>query len=236
MSKGRWGVAVVAAAGIAVVSASAASAAKPVSGTIGGPVTAVQGQTFTVKSSLTSTGKANILVKAATVISEEQTVGRTGLKKGVCVVAVGQKDKQGVVQAQRVMLSAPVKGKCQGGFGGGQGGGTPPQGAPPANGQQPPQGGGPPGGAANFGFASGAITGISGSTVTVHGSQGTTKVFVSAKTQVVRNARVGMSAVKVGLCAFVQGTSTDKGLDVDAQTVNLSKPGPQGCTGGPRRG
>ncbi len=233
----------VAATGIAAATAGAASAAKPLTGTIGGPVTAVQGQTFTLKSTLTPTGKAKVHVKKATVINEQQTASRSALKNGVCVVAVGQKNKQGVVQATRVMLSAPVKGSCQGGFGGRPGNGTPPQGTPrprngqqpPGNGRQPPQGQRPPGNRADFGFASGGIIAVSGSVLTVNGRQGKTKVSVSAKTEIVRTARVGMSAVKVGLCAFVRGASSDKGVNVDAESVELSKPGPQGCTGGFRR-
>lgn len=237
MSRARSTWILVAAAGIAAVTAGAAAAAKPVTGTIGGPVTVVQGQTFTLKSSLSPTGKTKVHVKSATVIREQQTASRSALKKGVCVVALGQKNKQGVVQATRVMLSAPVKGSCQSGFGERRGNGTPPQGAPqpPRNGQQPPQGRRPPGNQANFGFASGGITAVSGSVLTVHGRQGTTKVAVSSKTEIVRTARVGMPAVKVGLCAFVRGTSTDKGVNVTAQSIDLSKPGPQGCTGGFRR-
>jgi Domain of unknown function (DUF5666) len=217
---------------VAAAAAGVATAAKPVSGTIGGPVTAVSGQTFTLKSSLSPKGHAKIHVASKTVITQQVTGTHADLKKGACIVALGQKNKQGVVQAARVMLSPPVKGSCTAGFGG-RPGGTPGLGAgqPPQGGGQPPQGSRPPGNSANFGFAAGAIAGVKGLVVTVHGRNGSTKVAVQAKTQIVKTATAGFSAVKVGLCAFVQGTSSDKGANVDAQNIRLFKPTSRGCIG-----
>lgn len=217
---------------VAAVAAGVATAAKPVSGTIGGPVTAVSGQTFTLKSSLSPKGQAKVHVASKTVITHQVNGTRADLKKGTCVFALGQKNKQGVVQASRIMLSQPVKGSCNAGFGR-PGGRRPGQGAPrpPQGGGQPPRGSRPPGNPANFGFAGGAITGVDGLVVTVHGQNGSTKVALQSKTQIVKTAAASFSAVKVGLCAFVQGTSGDKGANVDAQSVRLFTPTSRGCLG-----
>lgn len=237
MKTARSGLVLVAVTGLAAAAAGVAAAAKPVSGTIAGPVTAVQGKTFTLKSSLSPTGKSKVHVVSKTVITMQTSGTRDDLKKGVCVFALGQKNTQGVVEATRLMLSAPVKGTCQTGFRGGRSGGTPPQGAqPPRQGApRPRQGSGPGDNGANFGFASGAITAVAGSVLTVRGPQGSTKVAISAKTELVKTARVGTSAIRVGLCTFVRGTSTDKGVNVTAESVDVFKPTAQGCTGRVRR-
>jgi hypothetical protein len=230
--------AAIAATAVAAIAAGVAVAAKPVSGTIGGPVTAVSGQTFTLKSSLSPKGRAKVHVASKTVITQQVSGTRADLRKGTCIFAVGQKNKQGVVQASRVMLSSPVKGSCTSGFGGpggapGQGAGRPPQGSgpPPQGGGQPPRGSRPFGNPANFGLAAGAITAVNGSLVSIHGRNGNSKVTLQAKAQIVKTATVKASAVKVGLCAFVQGTSTDKGANVSAQSVRLFNPTARGCIG-----
>lgn len=228
----------VAATAVAAIAAGVAAAAKPVSGTIGGPVTAVSGQTFTLKSSLSPKGHARVHVAAKTVLTQQVSGTHADLKKGTCIVALGQKNKQGTVQASRVMLSSPVKGSCMSGFGRpggapGQRGGRPPQGSgrPPQGAGQPPRGSRPFGNFANFGLATGAITAVNGSVVSVHSRNGNSKVTLQAKAQIVKTATVESSAVKVGLCAFVQGTSTDKGANVAAQTVRLFQPTARGCLG-----
>lgn len=215
---------------IALEGASMAVAATPVSGSVSGPVTSVKGQTFKLTTSLSPTGSSTVQVNSATLITEQSAGTRADLKKGVCATALGQKNKKGVVAATRIMLSQPAKGKCTTGFGRpGSQGGSPPQGA---RRQQPPGGAG---GFANFGFANGAISAIKGSTLTVHNQSGSTTVTVSSKTQVTKTTNVGASAIKVKMCAFVRGTSTDKGVTVKAENVGLSQPGANGCTFQPRR-
>lgn len=232
MKTAHWLSVVIAATVAAAAAVGVAAAAKPVSGTIGGPVTAVSGQTFTLKSSLSPKGQATVHVASKTMITKQVTGTHSDLKKGTCISAFGQKNKQGVVQAARVMLSPAVKGSCTAGFGRPPGG-NPGQGAqrPPQGGGQPPQGSRPPGNPANFGFAAGSIAGVKGLVVTVHGRNGSTKVVLQGKTQIIKTATASFSAVKVGLCAFVQGTSSDKGANVDAQNVRLFKPTSRGCLG-----
>lgn len=216
--------AVALAAGFVLV-AGVARAAAPVTGSIAGPVTAVQGQTFTLRSSLSPTGKSKVHVGSTTSITEQQSASRTELKKGLCAFAGGQKNTSGIVQATQLTLFAQVKGKCQATFGGRRRSGKPPSG-----GQQPPRRN-----SGSVGFAAGEIVAVSGSTVTLRSQQGTTKVAVSSKTQIARLVRVTMSAIKVGVCTFVEGASSDKGVNVTAQTVSVFKPGANGCTMGPRR-
>ena len=213
-----------------------AAAATPVSGSLSGPVTAVKGATFTMTTSLSPTGKAKVTVSKSTTISTQETLARSALKEGVCAMATGQKNKKGVVAAQRISISAPVKGKCTVSFGGRgrrPGGGT---GAPPGGtGGQPGagNGGGGFGNLANFGFAFGTISAAKGDTLTVKGKNGTkavtTTVTVSAKTQISKTEQVGVSAIAVKSCVFVRGTSTDKGVTVKAQSIDLSKPTSSGC-------
>ena len=225
------GAASVLAVGLALVGT--ASAAAPVSGSISGPVTAVKGSTFTMTTSLSPTGKAKVTVGKSTTITTQETLAQIALKAGACVMATGQKNSKGVVAAQRISISAPVKGQCTAGFGrrGQRPGGT---GTPPGGtgGQRPPGGGGF-GNFANFGFAFGTISAAKGDTLTVKGKNGTkavtTTVTVSAKTQISKTAQVGMSAIAVKSCVFVRGTSTDKGVTVKAQSIDLSKPTSAGC-------
>jgi len=209
----------------AAVGASAAAAAAPVAGSIAGPVTAVRGSTFTVKTSLSPTGSSRVQLAAATVITEQATATRTDLRKGVCATAIGSKSTKGVIAAMRVMLSTPVKGQC--GFGFGRRGARPGGTRPPTTRRRPPAG---TGGFANFGLASGAITGVKGSTVTLHGRQGNSTFTLIPSAQITKTVRVTAAAIEVKLCAFVRGTSADKGVTVAAQNVALSKPGARGCT------
>lgn len=210
----------------AVVVVGAAAGASPVSGSISGPITAVKGKTFTVKTSLSPTGASKMSVASKTTITERVAATRSDLKKGACVMATGTK-KGSTVTATTIALTSSSDGQCTSRFGG-----TRPRGS--GSGGRPPGGGGfsPP---ANLGFAFGQITAVSDSTLTVKGFNGTTKVTVASKTAISKTLTVGMSAVKVKLCAFVFGTSSDKGVTVQAQNVSLSTPVGGKCTSGFRR-
>ncbi len=228
------------AAAAALVAAGVAAAAAPVQGSIAGPVTAVKGKTFTVKTSLSPTGSSKVTVGSKTQITTDAAGKRADLKKGACVTAMGTK-KGAVVTAARLTIVPAVGGKCTTGFGGRGGNRV----RPPGSGTRAagrPAGGGQGGGGqgfqrpANFGFAFGAVTAVKGSTVTVKGQQGSTKVTVSAKTQITTTVHVAVSAIKLESCAFVNGTSTDKGVTVTAQDVRLTQPRNGSCTFGGRRG
>jgi len=214
-----------------LLAASSAAAAAPVRGSIAGPITAVTGATFTVKTTLSPTGKAKVSVTPAVMITRQATGTPADLKKGVCVMAVGQKSKT-TVTARQITITGAEASQCTANrrFGGGR-----PPGAGGGNG--PPPGGGngrPPGSrggfnAANFGFAFGTISAVKGSTLTVKGRTGSTVVTVLSKTRIGKVLSVKPSAIAIKLCAFVFGTSSDRGVTVKAQSVSLSQPRAGSC-------
>jgi hypothetical protein len=215
-------IAVLAAAVLALAAATANAAS--VSGSIAGPVTAVKGSSFKVKTSLSPTGTATVTVGKATRITEQVVAASSSLAKGACVAAIGTRTKAGVT-ARQITISAATNGQCTNGFGGRRPGG----GQPPSGQQQPPRSGG----FANFGGAFGQIVGVAGKTLTVRGTRGstatTTKVTVSSATRLLTTKEVAASAVAVKACAFVFGTSSDKGVTITAQRISLSQPVNGGC-------
>ena len=217
---------------IAALVMAAALAAAPVQGSVSGPVVSVKGSTFTITTPLSPNGKS-IVSAAGARITEQATAPRSSLKAGACVVAMGTRNAKGVVAAQRISISTPVKGACGGGFRiGGPGGTRPPRQAPPAGGFKRP---------ANFGFAFGSVTKVSGSTLTVKGvafgtrEATTTTVTVSPKTTLSETKTIEASAVATKMCAFVRGASTDKGKTVKATDVALTPEQNGKCTFGFRR-
>jgi hypothetical protein len=198
------------------------AAAAPVRGSIAGPITAVEGVTFTVETTLSPTGKAKVSVTPAVMITEQTTGTRADLKKGVCVMAIGRKSKT-VVAARRITING-AGARCGAArrFG---------RGRPPGAGNRRPPGSGGGGGfnPANFGFAFGTISKVEGATFTVKGRTGATVVKVSPQTQIGRVVDVEPRAIAVKLCAFVFGTSSDRGVTVKAQSVSLSKPRAGSC-------
>ena len=208
-----------------------ASAASPVQGSLFGPVVAVTGSTFTITTSLSPTGKSKVSAGSAT-ITEQATAPKSSLKVGACVMASGTRNGKGVVTATRITISQPVRGSCTGGFS--RGGTRPnrPGGTPPAGGFNR---------SANFGFAFGSITKLSGSTLTVKsvsfGSSKavTTTVDLSSKTALEETQTVKASAIKTKTCAFVNGTSANKGVTVTATRIALSAETNGTCTNGFRR-
>ena len=128
----RFTVPVAAAAALALLPA-AATAATPVQGSVFGPIVSVQGTTFTLTTSLSPSGKSKVTVGKAT-ITEQSTAPRSSLKVGACVSATGARNSKGVVAATRITISAPVKGQCGTGFGGGRGSGPPRTGTVPRTG------------------------------------------------------------------------------------------------------
>jgi len=217
----------------AVAAAVALLAASPVQGSLFGPVVSTKGTTFTITTSLSPNGKSIVSAGAAR-ITEQATAPRSALKVGACVMANGSKNSKGVVAALRISISAPVKGSCTGGFAFARGGAN----RPPRTGTPPPGGFRRPG---NFGFAFGQVTKLSGSTLTVKGTDlrtkkaATTTVSFSSKTTLSETKTVDASAVQTKTCAFVRGTSTDKGETVKATDVALTPERNGSCATGFRR-
>jgi hypothetical protein len=221
----------------AVAAAVAILAASPVQGSLFGPVVSTKGTTFTITTTLSPNGKAVVSAGSAR-ITEQTTAPRSALKVGACVMANGAKNSKGVVAATRISISAPVKGKCSGGFGGQLRGGTGGT-RPPQSGSSPPAGGFQPRG--GFGFAFGQVTKLSGSTLIVKGTDfrtkkaTTTTVSLSSKTTLSETKTIKASAVQTKMCAFVRGTSPDKGKTVKATDVTLTPELNGKCSTGFRR-
>jgi hypothetical protein len=210
------------------VAAPVAAATKPVAGSISGPVVSVKGDTFTVTTTLSPTGKSKVTVATAATITEQVAASSRAVKKGVCVMATGTKSAKGVVTATRVTITAPVKGSCTTGLTRRGGNGLRPGGGAP-------QAGGGGFNFANLGFAFGQVTAVKGTKVAVKSARGTTPVTLSKKTLITETKRVAGSAIAVKSCAFVRGTSADKGVTVTATNVSLTTPTTRGCTFGFRR-
>lgn len=228
--------------GALLLLAPAASAATPVSGSVSGPVVAVKGSTFTITTKLSPSGKSLVSAGSAR-ITEQAAAPKSALKVGACVMATGAKNSKGVVAATRIGISEAVKGKCGGGFGFGRGGGAGSGNRPPGGGTPPPGGGGNGGGfqrPGNFGFAFGQVTKVSGTTLTVKGTDfrtkkaTTTTVTVSSKTTLSESKTIKATAVQTKMCAFVRGTSPDKGVTVKATDVSLTPEIKGACTFGGR--
>jgi hypothetical protein len=201
-------------------------AASPVQGSVFGPVVSVKGSTFTIATSLSPSGRSAVSAGSAK-ITEQAAAPRSSLQAGTCVMATGTRNSKGVVAATRITISTPVKGSCTTQLSIRRG--TRPAGAP--------KGGFTPN--ANFGFALGSVTKVHGSTLTVKGPRATTTVTVSAKTSLMHTETVEPSAITTSMCAFVAGTSTDKGVTVKATSISLSEKQNGACAvtrfGGPGR-
>jgi hypothetical protein len=222
----------------AALSSASALAASPVSGFIVGQVISLKPGSFVVKSSFGSVGDSTVTLGSGSTVIEQLTASRSDLKLGACVVADGQSASGGAVEASRITISQPVKGSCSNGFFGrggagraGRPGGAPPGGAPPS-GNAAGAGGRSFTGSGNFGFASGTITSISGSTLTVKGQSTTSTVTLASSTELLAMQAVSPAKIALDACVRVAGTSSDGGATITASSVSLSTPGPNGCSGG----
>lgn len=209
----------------ALALAAVVSAVSPVQGSVFGPIVSVNGTTFTMTTPLSPNGKSIVSAGGARITSPV-TAPRSSLKVGVCVMTLGTRNAEGVVAATRITISDPVKGTCApaGGFRVGTTG-APPIGAPkPGGGFQRRVGPG--------GFAAGMVTKVNGSTLTVAGLGRTTTVTLSSKTVFERIATVKATELRTKTCAFVRGTSTDKGETVKATDIAISLEVNGKCTNG----
>ena len=224
----------------AIAATVALLATSPVQGSLFGPVVSAKGTTFTITTSLSPNGKAVVSAGSAR-ITEQAPAPRSALKVGACVMANGSKSTKGVVAATRISISTAVKGTCGGGFAFPRGGSGRfrPQGSAGGSTGRPPNGFRRPG---NFGFAFGKVTKVSGSTLTVKGiAFGTSKVATTttvsftSKTTLSELKTIKATAVQTKMCAFVRGTSTNKGETVKATDVSLTPQTKGSCTTGFRR-
>lgn len=215
--------------GALLLLAPAASAANPVNGSVFGPIVSVKGSTFTITTKLSPSGRSLVSAGSAR-ITEQATAPRTALKVGACVMATGLRNAKGVVAATRIGVSAPVNGRCGSPFAfRGRPGGT--SNRPPRTGTTPR----PFQRNGNFGFAFGQVTSLKGSTMMVKSPRGATTVTVSSKTALSETKTIKATAVRTKMCAFVRGTSSDKGVTVKATDVSLTPEIKGACTTGFQR-
>ena len=233
-------IATLALAGAVLVVAGASAATPVVTGFVSGQVTSVKGAQFVVKDSFGAVAESTVSLANSGTVTERLTADHSDLTVGACVMANGEKATTGgAIDAERLTITSPVDGKCAttGFFG--HGGGRPGNGAggPYAGGANGGRGSSFAGfgGGGNFGFAFGSLTAVNGNTLEVKGTPvgstkpTTTKVELSSSTQLTAVKTVDASAITVGACASIRGTSTNEGLTVKATSVSISQPTSNGC-------
>jgi hypothetical protein len=264
---GTGATAVVAATAVASA-AGAATSANPIGAS--GSVAAVTGTTMEVQNP--STGQTAVSWTPATVFSKTVTEAVSSITVGTCVTATGtpSKNSKTTIAARSITVTtANSTGSCTPGgarFGGNPGGG-------PGGGFRFRAGGGFPGGngpkgkaprslpssirnrLADFSIASGKVTGVNGSTLTVSGinvSPGsfgskssksskskhptapkteTLKVTTTGATTVNATQTAASTDVAVGDCVTAFGPAATNGA-VTADSVRISSSVDGSCTGG----
>lgn len=211
-----------------------------------GLIASVSGSTLQVQSQDAQTA---VTYSGSTAITATKSVALSTVKVGDCVNANGS-EASGTLSATTVRVSSPVNGECateqtQGGFPGRpEGGGTPPSGFP--GGGAPPSGA--PGAGAGFTVASGKVTNVSATGLTLSGqlltmgsgaspspSQGSVTVTAGADTTISKEVAANSAALVAGQCARAIGQADAKGT-IAAASVNVSEPVDGSCQLGFRGG
>lgn len=212
-----------------------------------GTIASVSGSTMEVQGSSSQT---TVSFTSSTTISQRVSGSASSVVAGVCVSAFGKPTSGSStsnnrfgqpVTASSVTVSQPTSGKCSSGFGGGAaggggfpGGGQAPQGTPPSS---LPQGRRPSGQFGSFGAASGLVTAVNGSSVTVQesnpqtGSTSSVTVTLTGSTSYSEVQSATTSALVVGQCARAFGSSDSTGA-IAAQSITVSSPSSNGCSSG----
>ncbi len=222
-----------------------------------GTIAAISGMSLEVQNA--QTGQTTVTYTPTTTFQQTVKVNASAVTVGSCLTATGKpinkssKNKANrtfgePVTASVVSLSQPISGACttgsggfggRGGFpGGGTGGRAPFGGEFPGGGQRPPGGGSFRGrGAGQFGLASGSVTGVKGSKVTVKETNPTTKksssvvVTLTSSTAFTERQSASATNLAVGKCASSFGSADSTGA-VTATSITLSTPGANGCSSG----
>jgi Domain of unknown function (DUF5666) len=214
-----------------------------------GTIAAVNGTSVEVQNP--ESGQTTVTYTPSTTFHQIVPASVTSVAVGSCISAFGKptsgtSSSSGAfgepVTATTVSVTQPVSGSCSagaGGFGGGRfpGGGRPPSGGSSTNGSgtRPPAAGRFRNG--QFGAASGSVTAVNGSSVTVDETnprtQKTSSVVVTLTSSTTYSATQSSSpsALVVGQCARAMGTANSTGA-ITAQSITVSAPGANGCTTG----
>ncbi len=220
--------------------------ARPLPGA-SGTIAAVNGASMEVQNA--STGQTTVSYTPSTTFRQIASTNASAVTVGSCISAFGKptsgsSSSTGVfgepITATTVSVTQPASGSCApGGFGGGRfpAGGRPSSGGSSTNGS----GTRPPGAGrfrnGQFGAASGSVTAVNGSAVTVNETNPRTQktasvvVTLTASTTFTTTQGASSSALVVGQCARAIGSASTTGA-ITAQTITVSAPGPNGCTSG----
>jgi hypothetical protein len=184
-----------------------------------GTVASVNGSTLTLNN---PRGGSPITVQltSSTTINKQVTGALTDAKTGEPVVAIGQQ-VNGVLQARQIRLGAGLPG----GRFGGPGVGSRPRangaaGGPGTGSSGPPAGAPTRVGATNVSFVRGTVASVSGNTLTITASDGTTtQVQLATNGQVMEQANGTTADLKAG--EQVAATGTRQGSTLTATTIDI---------------
>ena len=247
---------------VAVAGAATGPSSPPGGGRFGpatfGSVAALSAATSSMEVQNQSTGQTTVDWTQSTTFSQIASVPAGSVAVGDCVTISGRQANK-MLTAQTVSISqAPSGGSCSGGFQRGTGG---PGGGPGQFFRNRRPGTGPPGSFrrpgnfANFGFASGQVTNVTSSTLTLSGfsslnaakppaksgstkptrptppTVGTVRVNLASSTTYSQTQSASASSLAVGDCITAAGPSASNGT-VTASTIRITATGGQSCTFG----
>ncbi len=190
-----------------------------------GQLVQINGQTLILSG---TSGDSTVTYAPTTPITQTSTGTVADITSGACITATGTKGGDGTVTASTVILSAPVKGSCtNAGFGGG--GTFSPR---PGASFSPRPSFSPPAQAAGFTAVRGQVKSVTGTSVTLTGSTGTTTTIdVPTTVKVTTSSVVTATALQTGECVTALGPKDSSGT-VAAQALTISPMGANGCTVG----
>jgi hypothetical protein len=228
-----------------------------------GTIAAITGTSLEVQNA--QTGQTTVTFTPTTTFQQTVKANASAVTVGSCITATGKPTKKASkksskksaaqtfgepVTATAVSITQPTSGSCTTGFGGGFGGaggaagGRFPRtgGSGGAPGGEAPGGQRPTGGfrgrlAGQFAAASGSVTAVTGSKVTVNEVNPRTKksssvvVTLSSVTAFSERQSAAAADLAVGKCASSFGSADSTGA-VTATSITISTPGASGCTTG----
>jgi hypothetical protein len=197
----------IAGCGSAATAASSAATPTPAArgafgGGTSGQLVQVNGTTLTLS---TTNGDVTVTYTSTTPITRASTGVSADIVAGTCVTVIGTKDSTGAVTATSVRLTQAVNGACAGGLGarpgggGFPGGGSRPSGAPTFN--------------PNIATVSGLVTTVSGTSVTVMQTNGTSTTVVVPTTITVNESQTASASdLVVSDCLLARGPKSTAGV------------------------
>ena len=218
-----------------------------------GTIAAINGAALEVQNP--TSGQTTVTYSPTTTFEQTVTTTSASVTVGSCISAFGKPTSTSSstsafgrpITATSVSITQPTSGSCTAGFGGGFGGAGSGTGRPPGAGGFPGGAGGgerPNGGTGSrrrfsgqFGAASGSVTAVNGTTLTVSETNPATKkastvvVTLTAGTTFAERQTAAATDLAVGKCASAVGAADSTGA-VTARTITISAPGPDGCTAG----